>query len=62
MALGARVAIWGTQSEKVCIDIQYSSSAAVKEILISEINEYFINYENIIKEPERYGLTTEEQS
>ena len=60
MELGARVVIRGTSSEKVCIDVQYSSAAAAKEVLLSELEGYFTNYERIIKEPANYGLTIEE--
>lgn len=60
MQLGARVAVWGLSPQKVCIDVQYSSFAAIKEIDINQLKSVFENYEAIVKSPKDYGFKIEQ--
>jgi len=60
MRLGARIAFWGTESDLVAVDVQFSSHACVGEVKIEELPKIFENYADVISNPKNYGLKIEE--
>ena len=60
MKLGARIALWGTGTKAITIDVQFSAHAFVGTIEIENLPQFFQNYTGYIKDPEKYGLRREE--
>lgn len=60
MKLGARIALWGTGTSTISIDIQFSAHAYVGKISVEQLPEFFENYTGYITNPEQFGLQREE--
>ena len=60
MSLGARIALWGSVTGKIHVDVQFSSYANVGEIDHGDLPGFFEQYVEYIESPEKYQLRREQ--